>query len=202
MSKIPKDTRLYTAILQLPTDKQPTDIAGWIQAVTLARQEGRKLLRDSEAWRTTKPSTDHGKGDKNKRDHEDHNPSGKKHKKEKPSYPNPRGPRDPNAPVCNSCGNVAVLKEGIMHSPATCWIGNETHARRIHPEINPDPSVPFLQSHFGKLWAASPHGPTVNSRMLLNGAPFEPKKNKDAQKPYSAGGKCKLVNSLSDNTDE
>jgi hypothetical protein len=34
------------------TNKQPTNITEWIQAVTMARQEGRNLIRDSEAWRT------------------------------------------------------------------------------------------------------------------------------------------------------
>jgi hypothetical protein len=97
----------------------------------MARQEGRNLIRDSEAWQTNtnKTSNDQSKGDKHKRDHEDHNPSSKKLKKEKFSNQGTKGPRDPTAAVCNSCGNVAVAKEGIMHSPATCWIGNETHAR-------------------------------------------------------------------------
>jgi hypothetical protein len=190
MSKIPKDSRLYTAILDLPADKQPNSIKTWIRAVSLARQKGRELIKEAAAWQPSRPPNEDSKGER-KRRYEEEQAAKKRNRGD-----NKQGNagREKDGPTCNACGYLSYRKTGPPHTSATCFLSMSDADRKAHPDINPDPAVLFKDSINGKAWATNKNGPTVHPRFLLNGAPFDRRKYPDTGKKTktSQSGHCEL----------
>jgi hypothetical protein len=92
MAKIPKDSRTYIFIMDLPEDKKPVSIKTWIRAVSMARHKGRELIKEAAAWQPTKPSQDASQKGDRKRRHEDELANRKKNRGD--SKGNPGGAKD------------------------------------------------------------------------------------------------------------